>query len=139
MDLNAQLRDMEGVVPHAYQDSLGFWTIGVGRLIDERKGGRLTDEEINFLLDNDIAEKRMQLAKALPWTASLDPIRRDALVNLTFQLGIGGLMGFTNSLAAVRDGHYEHAAELFKQSRWYQQTPKRAARVIAQISQGTWQ
>ena len=34
-----QLRRNEGEVLHAYQDHLGFWTIGVGRLIDKRKGG----------------------------------------------------------------------------------------------------
>lgn len=31
----------EGRVPYAYRDSLGFWTVGVGRLIDKRKGARL--------------------------------------------------------------------------------------------------
>lgn len=26
----------EGRVPHAYQDHLGYWTIGVGHLVDKR-------------------------------------------------------------------------------------------------------
>ncbi len=33
----------EGRVLHAYRDSLGFWTIGVGSLIDETKGAKLPD------------------------------------------------------------------------------------------------
>src|SRR3546814_15181122 len=41
----------EGRIPHAYPDSLGYWTIGVGRLIDKRKGGRLTNVETDMLLE----------------------------------------------------------------------------------------
>lgn len=32
------LNSLWSAVPHAYQDHLGYWTIGVGRLIDKRKG-----------------------------------------------------------------------------------------------------
>jgi len=52
-----QLRAEEGERASAYQDSLGYWTIGVGRLIDARKGGRLRSNEIDFMLTNDIEEK----------------------------------------------------------------------------------
>lgn len=41
----------EGRVPHAYQDHLGYWTIGVGHLIDKRKGGGLTPDEVDYLLE----------------------------------------------------------------------------------------
>ena len=44
--MNAKLiKDLkrdEGWVPHAYKDSLGFWTIGYGFLIDEKRGGELS-------------------------------------------------------------------------------------------------
>lgn len=39
MTLASLLTSDEGRVPHAYQDHLGYWTIGVGHLIDRRKGG----------------------------------------------------------------------------------------------------
>src|SRR3546814_2848207 len=52
----------EGRIPHAYQDSLGYWTIGVGRLIDKRKGGRLTNVDIDMLLANDIADKIAEIS-----------------------------------------------------------------------------
>ena len=139
MNLREQLQEMEGVIPYAYQDTLGFWTIGCGRLIDKRKGGRLTPDEIGMLLDNDILEKRDQVLKALPWTATLDLVRQDALVNMAFQLGIAGLMEFSQSLAALRDGHYEHAANLFLQSRWAIQTPARAKRITRQLATGARQ
>lgn len=139
MDLKQQLKDMEGSVPYAYQDSLGFWTIGVGRLIDKRKGGALSPEEIDFLLDNDIRKVRAQVFVRFPWTVNLDEARNGALINMAFQLGIEGLAGFANTLAAIRDGHYDHAGELMLDSLWAKQTPVRARRLSRQIATGEWQ
>lgn len=64
MNLATQLRQEEGSVPHAYQDHLGFWTIGIGRLVDQRKpGSGLRPEEITFLLNNDIDDRIDALAR----------------------------------------------------------------------------
>lgn len=41
--IKKQLIRDEGNVPYAYSDSLGYLTIGVGFLIDKRKGGRLPE------------------------------------------------------------------------------------------------
>jgi lysozyme len=139
MNLAQQLERFEGRVPHAYRDHLGFLTIGVGRLIDERKGGRLTDFEIDFLLQNDMAEKTAQVVEALPWAVRLNPPRMAVLVGMAFQMGTAGLLGFRNTLAAVRDGHYAHAAENMRQSKWAKQTPDRAGRLAVQMQLGEWQ
>ena len=86
------LRREEGVIPYAYQDHLSFWTIGVGRLIDKRKGGRLTDPEIDMLLSNDIDEKEADLAEKAGLKAAWarvkdDPVRSTALLSMCFQMG----------------------------------------------------
>src|SRR3546814_8522584 len=62
----------EGRIPHAYQDSLGYWTIGVGRLIDKRKGGRLTNVEIDMLLANEIADTIAEVSERHTRTAVKD-------------------------------------------------------------------
>lgn len=142
------LRREEGVIPYAYQDHLGYWTIGVGRLIDKRKGGRLTDAEINVLLANDIAEKRAQLARD-PDTAAAwervkgDPVRAVALLSMGFQMGVGasgkddaGLSGFDSSLALVAAGRFADAAASMLKSLWAKQTPERAQRVAAMLKTG---
>jgi lysozyme len=135
--LVAELRRDEGVVPHAYQDHLGYWTIGVGRLIDKRRGGGLSDDEIDYLLNNNIRRTQEALDANLPWWRELDPVRQRALINMCFQLGMGGLLKFTNSLAAIKAGKWETAASNLKQSLWAKQTPERAARVIAMFRTGT--
>lgn len=136
--LRAQLRRDEGEKLHAYQDHLGYWTIGVGRLIDPRKGGRITKAESDMLLSNDIAEKYAEVDKALPWFRDLCDARQGAILNMAFQLGTAGLLQFQQTLAAVRAGDYEQAAELMLKSRWAQQTPERARRVAEQMRTGQW-
>ena len=137
-ELTRQLRGDEGEKLYAYLDTLGFSTIGVGRLIDQRKGGGITAEESAYLLANDIAAKTKELTARLPWLYLLDPVRQGALVNMAFQLGVEGLLGFRNSLELMRTGQYREAADNFLKSKWAQQTPKRARRVTEQIRTGAW-
>lgn len=138
MDLKSQLREFEGWIPHAYLDSAGFTTIGCGRLIDKRKGGRLTDLEIDYLLENDIREKTHEVMQALPWAASLNEPRKAVLIGMAFQMGLKGLLNFKLMLASCRDERYADSAEQMRQSKWAKQTPKRAKRMAAQMETGEW-
>jgi lysozyme len=138
-NLNEQLRRDEGEVLHAYQDHLGYWTLGVGRLIDKRKGGGITAAESAYLLDNDITSKTYELVVALPWVDQLDPVRRAVLQNMAFQLGITGLLSFKNTLNFVKNGNYAQAAMNMQISKWHSQTPERSDRLIKQMITGEWQ
>jgi lysozyme len=137
--LTEQLRRDEGTESCAYQDSLGYWTIGVGRLIDSRKGGGLSNEEIDYLLDNDIKAKTADVLRALPWAARLSEPRRAVLVNMAFQMGLKGLLAFRRTLGSVEDGHYGEAALGMLDSTWAKQTPARAMRLATQMETDEWQ
>ena len=137
--LTAQLRRDEGQRPLAYQDHLGYWTIGVGRLIDSRKpGAGLRPDEIDYLLRNDINDRVQALTKALPWFSALDEARRGVLINMAFQLGTAGLLGFKSTLALIAAGKYAEAAEQMLKSKWATQTPERAKRLAEQMKTGEW-
>ena len=136
LELIKELRRDEGVVDHAYQDSLGYWTIGVGRLIDKRKGGRLTDEEIDYLLMNDVKECVKDLDKHLPWWRSLSDARRRVLVNMRFNLGMAGLLGFKNTLRFIEQGDYKRASANMLVSKWSKQVGKRANRLAVMMENG---
>jgi lysozyme len=138
-ELLKQLRGDEGVIPHAYKDHLGYLTIGVGRLIDKRKGGGLRPDEISYLLNNDVDDRINELNKRLPWFQNLDDARRGVLLNMSFQMGVDGLLAFERTLALIRDGKYENAAHAMLQSKWATQTPERAARMAEQMRSGVWQ
>jgi lysozyme len=134
--LIAELERDEGRVLHAYQDSLGYWTIGIGRLIDKRRGGGISNEEADLLKRNDIAKVRRQLDEMLPWWRRMSPNRQRAIQNMTFQLGIAGLLKFKATLRHLEAGEFASAAANMRASLWARQTPARAERVIRLIEAG---
>lgn len=119
----------EGRVSAVYKDSEGYLTIGVGRLVDARKGGRLSNAEIDMLLANDIASHTLDLDARLPWWRVLSDVRQRVLVNMCFQLGIDGLLKFTTTLTYIHNQRYEDAAKAMLLSDWAKQTPARAKRM----------
>jgi lysozyme len=139
-ELIRQLKGDEGVKPCAYQDHLGFWTVGVGRLIDGRKpGAGLRPDEITYLLNNDVDDRIGALTKALPWFQDLDDARKGVLLNMSFQMGTDGLLQFRRTLDHIRLGKYIEAADAMLQSLWAKQTPERAQRLAKQMLTGIWQ
>ena len=133
-----QLRRDEGEVLHAYQDHLGYWTLGVGRLIDVRKGGGITAAESAMLLMNDIDVRVRDLQRRAPWIFTLSSVRQGVLVNMSFQLGVDGLLAFKNTLLMIQQGKYDAASLAMLQSKWAQQTPERAKRLADQMRTNTW-
>lgn len=138
MNITDQLMRDERFVPHAYPDSLGYLTIGYGRLIDKRRGGGLTEEESAYLLRNDINRTEAALQKELPWVTTLDDARHGALVNMSYNLGVAGLLKFRKFLAAMEAGDFKTAAAEAMDSTWAKQVGSRATRLRDQILTGEW-
>lgn len=128
--LKTHLKLHEGVVPHAYADSLGYLTIGVGRLIDKRKGGGLSTDEIDYLLDNDIRRIVLELERQISFWGELSVNQRIGLCSMAFQMGVTGLLSFRLMLAALQRGDLIAVKAHAEDSRWWRQTPTRAAAVI---------
>lgn len=138
-DIESQLREDEGEVLHAYTDTEGYITIGIGILIDKRKGGGITREESSILFQNRMKKKEEEVRKALPWFVNLDEARQGVLLNMAFQMGTPGLLKFRNTLEAVRLGRWESASAGMLESLWARQTPNRARRLARQMLTGVWQ
>jgi lysozyme len=137
--LLAHLAVDEGCVLYAYADSLGFTTIGYGRLIDRRRGGGITHAEALFLLENDVTRHWRELIHRFPWVEGLDDVRQVALCNLAFNLGINGLAQFRNTLAAIQRADWPAAVQGLRQSLWYRQVQKsRSDRILHMIGTGDY-
>lgn len=130
------LRQHEGSVPHAYQDHLGYWTIGVGRLIDHRRGGGLSEAEIDYLLENDIDNVVSQLEHTVPYWDDLSEGVKVALASMAFQMGVAGLFGFRRMLAHIEAKNWTEAAREALNSKWAHQTPSRASEIAEMIRNG---
>ncbi|WP_444943959.1 glycoside hydrolase family protein [Microbulbifer sp. ZKSA006] len=118
-----QLLSHEGVELKTYKCSAGRLTIGVGRNLSDR--GVSYDEAL-ILLKNDIDFYFGEVSEKLDFFNSLSMKRKAVLVNMAFNLGVAGLMGFKNMLAAIAAGDYEQAAEEMLNSLWAKQVGNRA-------------
>ena len=131
--LAADLRRDEGVRSKPYQDSVGLTTIGVGRNLD---GVGLSDDEIDYLLNNDMTRVIADLDRALPWWRQLTPARQLAMANLCFNLGITKLLGFKNTLRFMAQRDYARAADNLLASLYAKQVGQRATRIADAIRKG---
>ena len=132
------LRRHEGVRSHVYLCSAGFETIGVGRNISA-SGLGLSHDEVDYLLANDIKRVDAELASAYPWYDKLDQVRREAMINISFNLGATRLNRFIKALEGMASGNYESAADEFMDSLWSKQVGQRATEVTQMIRTGEYQ
>jgi len=136
--LRSQLIYDEGVRSSAYTDSEGYLTIGVGRLIDENKGGKLSADEIEYLLDNDIDKVINQTIREFDWYQDLTEIRKEVILNMVFNLGIGGVKKFKMMTNALKRHDWNEAAREMLDSKWSGQVGQRAIRLSEAMRTDSW-
>lgn len=131
--LRTELMRDEGVKLKPYRDTVGKLTIGVGRNLDDVG---ISTTEAEFMLSQDIERTLKALDAALPWWHGLDATRQRVLTNMAFNMGVAGLLGFKNTLAAVKAGRYDDAAAGMLASKWAGQVGDRAKRLAYLMAKG---
>ena len=96
----------------------------------------ITKNAAFYLLRNDIDRVTKECKKKIPFWEQLDDERKYALLDMTFQLGIGGVLKFKKMLAAMGVGNWKEAAAQCWDSKYAQQTPNRAKRIAKTIEYG---
>jgi|TARA_R110002126_G_scaffold177586_1_gene326536 lysozyme len=132
------LKRHEGVESHAYECSEGKTTIACGRNIDQRGGIGLSEDEIDYLLENDVERVIKELAEEYPWFNDLDDVRKDAMIDISFNLGATRLRGFQRALTAMKEGNYTSAKAEFLESRWAKQVGGRALELADMVETGEY-
>ena len=131
------LKRHEGVKSHVYLCSAGYETIGVGRNIS-KSGMGLSEDEVDYLLENDILRVIKELSSEYPWFNSLDDVRKDAMIDISFNLGATRLRGFKRALAAMEVADYTTAAKEFLDSKWSRDVKGRATELCYMIETGNY-
>ena len=134
--LKALLKRHEGWRNHPYEDNTGVLSIGVGRNLDDRG---LSDEEVTFLLYNDIYLSQSELMQTFDWFEFLNEARQDAIISMHFNLGLTRLLKFKKTLAALSDGDFLTASEEMLDSKWADQVGQRAIELSAMVRTGRYQ
>ena len=139
--MSEQLREMlrrhEGVRNFVYLCSEGYETIGVGRNIAD-SGLGLSEDEVDFLLDNDIKRVREELNDEYYWFGALNDARQEAMIDISFNLGQTRLRGFKKALDAMSTEDFDRAADEFMDSKWSEQVGNRSTEVTEMIRTGEY-
>ena len=134
--LKADLKRDEGWREYAYDDATGepvtcqgWVTLGYGFMVDKRKGGRIPEPVADYWLEYEIEHRVDDLLDRMPWLKDQPDDVQRALINMSYQLGVDGLMKFKNMLKELRKGDRHEAARAALNSLWAKQTPNRANRI----------
>lgn len=153
--LDQELIRDEGLKLRVYLDTAKppRHTIGVGRNLDEvgfypeenaqfgltvakAVAYGITQPEALAMLNNDITRCEAALDAKLPWWRTLCDVRQRILLNMVFNLGIAGLLKFTDTLAAIQRGAWATAAAAMRNSLWASQVGDRATRLAQMMEMG---
>ena len=151
--LKLELERDEGIKLKVYRCTAGKLSIGVGRNLDD-VGIRATEEarwgitkrrciaqgitrdEAFWLLDADIDGCEADLDRKLPFWRRLDRVRQRVLLNMCFNMGIGTLLTFKNTLKQVEAGKFAQASANMLASKWRAQVGDRAIRLARMMESG---
>lgn len=153
----------EGVRYKPYKCTAGRMTIGVGRNFQDNpfsEGERemlgikstkpetqyeeltmkpLSKEQVFWLLNHDIDKLLLTISKHEvlgPIYKKQDDLRKVAMANLLYNMGLRTLLTFKNFLAAMNREDYKAAAQSLKNSKWYYQVKSRAKRICHLVEHG---
>lgn len=138
----------EGKRLTSYQDTRGFWTIGVGHLLGtERRMISITEAECQALFAADVeaasSVARRVLDDEFTWVL-LDVVRQNALINMAFNRGETNMRNSTTITPAIKhamkypgnDAVWGEAADAILASPWGKQIGDRANRLAYALRTG---
>ncbi len=140
--LQSMLCRHEGLCLTAYKDTRGFMTIGYGHCLsahNEDIPEIITTDQARWYFEIDFAEACGDTELYLhSQKITLDDVRFAALVDLCFNIGIGGIIKFKKMLAALKANDYTTASSELLNSIYAEQVPGRASELAFMLRTGTW-
>ena len=137
-----QLARDEGFKDTPYKDTRGFSTVGYGHNLDAHpllnEVYPMAQARAKEILQADLAVIDAKLYHDLPWVSDLADVYKGVLQNLSFNMGVEGLLEFKNTLALIHTGEYPQAAKELLNSLWAKQVGNRAVRVATQLRTNQW-
>lgn len=130
-----QVKRHEGFRSKPYLCTAGKTTIGFGRNLDDVG---ITEGEASFLLRNDLSHAYRDLITNHSWADELTAPRKEAFINMVFNLGINRFNQFKKMLAAAEREQWDECAVQALDSRWAKQVGKRAVEIAEQLRTGSY-
>lgn len=121
--------DSEGFSPSIYTDKTGHPTIGYGYNVSvySYESKCITKPQAYGLL-TDILKENHKALLSYGWYKNLDAMRRMVILDLSYNLGLSGLLKFKQFIKAIENKNYALAVERLQKSPYFNQVRKRASR-----------
>lgn len=127
------VKQSEGCKLAAYRDSLGFWTIGYGHLVDN-KGlpGVLicTQAQADLWLEEDLSQAEKRCMHLIEWPMVDTPCRQNAVIELEFNMA-GKWVKFYKTRLAIGNKDWKGAHDGLLNSLWAKQVGETRSNRIA--------
>ena len=135
-----ELKRDEGVKHEIYLDHLGLPTCGIGHLITEwdneygqEVGTPVAEERVNELFEKDLSVT-INECKLIYQDFDVLPVKVQHIVaNMMFNMGRPRLSRFHKMKKAVDNRDWHEAALQMQDSKWYNQVPNRADRLVQEM------
>jgi len=137
------IASLEGREHHAYLDTEGNWTTGIGHKIKRDESDLikkvLTDDDIDELFKRDIAQAISDAKRLVNNFDELCVPRQAVIQSMAFNMGYDRLAGFRQMINAIENEDYNEAQQQILDSKMARQLPERAATLAHMMVTGVWQ
>jgi lysozyme len=133
MKAKEMIKMHEGYSSTVYDCPAGKPTIGFGRNLERG----ITLREAEYLLDNDIQLTKNSLC-CCTWWDNLNEVRKDAVIDMTYNLGITRLLKFKKMITAIKAKNFTLASAEMLDSKWAFQVGNRAITLAELMRTGKW-
>tara|TARA_Y100001973_G_scaffold80258_1_gene118093 strand:+ start:267 stop:680 length:414 start_codon:yes stop_codon:yes gene_type:complete len=132
MSLTESIKKHEGYVGIVYKDSLGIDTIGYGFAIKDLE----LDEDIcEIILERKLKELETRVNLKFKWFMYMPQEIKDVIMEMCYQLGVGGVSKFKKTIAYLQNKQWEEASVEMLDSLWAKQTPNRAKELSNRVKE----
>jgi lysozyme len=138
--LRIELAEDEGCKYEIYLDHLGLPTCGIGHLItaDDPEsamsvGTEISEERVQLLFRRDVSIAVDECKRLYPDFDQLPEEVQRIICNMMFNMGYPRLSKFVGMKSAIDNKLWDVAADEMIDSRWFDQVPNRAKRLVARM------
>lgn len=136
------IKQSEGFSLKAYRDSLDYWTVGYGHLLDKTKdwtGFTITQEQAENYLESDIAGAETSCTYLPEWKDLDTPCRQNAVIELVFNMGLSKWKYFAKTRLDIQNNNWQSAHDDLLKSMWAKQVgPTRSNRIANYLLKGQY-
>jgi len=131
----AELKRDEGFRGRPYNCSAGKMTIGYGFNLESET---MPEKVASDLLMHGIMERLGSLER-LAWFHTINDVRQRVIMNMAFNIGISGMLGFKGMIQGICEQDFDRAADEMIDSKWYREDvgKSRSEPLISMMRSGT--